>query len=377
MPLTYSLVSPFRVAMKFSEKIIGFCSHIIGMIVILLSVSGCGSDRETNVPVVDIQGTKIEISDDFTGAYCEALHDDTLIFVSYEPSFVSEAALLRNDSLIHIGYLNHLGQGPDDVSSASVFKSSKGFSSLAKMAGEVKLREVGDFDDSSGWKTVSIDSFVKPFFWEDCAIVEIREDSIILVGTRYGTNMSILSIIDLSNQELIALDFWPDDGYSGPAFPKRNLYSANSRLFSNGCGKYLYKTGSNRNAFIFSLDGNHVAIEHQLYERPIKYEAADDGMNFNYSPEKDGLRVYATPEAIYCLLIELNEDGETATEFNESNSGNRVEIYDWNGNLTGRLKLSSPAASMVVDDSDGYILTQSMKIDEETGQPVFMKYTLP
>lgn len=362
--------------MKFSEKIAGFCYRIVGITVILMSVSGCGTDRETNVPIVDIQGTQIVASDDFTGAYCEALHGDTLIFVSYDPSFVSEAALLRNDSLIHIGYLNHLGQGPDDVLSASVFKSSKGFSSLAKMAGEVKLREVGDFDNASDWKTVSIDSFVKPFFWEDCAIVEMNEDSVILVGTRYGTDMSILSIIDFRNQQLIGLDYWPDDGYSGPAFPKRNLYSANSRLFSNGCGKYLFITGANRNAFIFSLDGNHVVIEHQLYERPIKYEAADDGMNFNYSPEKEGLRVYATPQAVYCLLIGLNEDGEVATDFNESNSGNRVEIYDWNGNLTRRLKLMSPASAIIVDDSNRYILTQSMKSDDETGQPIFIKYDL-
>lgn len=135
--------------MKFAEQIAGYCSRIVGITAFLLSVSGCGTDNETRIPIVDIQGTPIGVSDDFTGAYCEALLGDTLIFVSYDPSFVSEATVLRNDSLIHIGYLNHLGQGPDDVLSASVFKSSKGFSSLAKMTGEVKLREVGDFDDSS------------------------------------------------------------------------------------------------------------------------------------------------------------------------------------------------------------------------------------
>ena len=67
-----------------------------------------------------------------------------------------------------------------------------------------------------------------------------------IAGTPKYDERHILSIIDYKKQEITPLEYWPEDGIDAPDIAKSSVYTDYSELYSNGNGRFLYKTDRNR-----------------------------------------------------------------------------------------------------------------------------------
>lgn len=354
--------------------------HLITISVGLVSLflfTGCGSiSSESSIEAQEINGTQMLIPEDFEGGSCRFIFGDTLAFWSHNPQYLYSLAMLKGDSIISLGNVCKRGQGPRECTFASMFTDKdRNIFSITSFSGNraVINRHSATSADFIG-NPISIDSIVRMIKCGDLSIIPLSNNRILFIGGDINNLKQIFSIIDIHNKKLIPLDYWPDDGFRGNDFIKSNIYSDNAQLFTNYNGKYVYCTGPNRNAFIFTIDGTHVNIEKVLFDNPIKYEAASDGINYKYDPEPERLRMKATPHAIYFLMIDKDVSGTYVKNSSTSNYGDVVLKYDWNGNLLNKYRLDRVVFNINVTDNDSSLYCQTE--DLETGETLMFRYSL-
>lgn len=342
-----------------------------------LMLGGCTStSSESSIVAQEISGTQILIPEDFEGGSCRFIFGDTLTFWSHNPQYLYSLAMLKGDSIISLGNVCKRGQGPRECTFASMFTDKdRNLFSITSFSGNraVINRHSATSADFIG-NPISIDSIVRMIKCGDLSIIPLSNNRILFIGGDINDLKQIFSIIDIQNKKLIPLDYWPDDGFRGNDFIKSNIYSDNAQLFTNYNGKYVYCTGPNRNAFIFTLDGQHVNIEKTLFDNPIKYEAASDGINYKYDPDPERLRMKATPDAIYFLMIDKDARGADAKSYAKSNYGDIVLKYDWNGNLQNKYRLDRVVFNINVTDNDSTLYCQTE--NPETGETLMYRYSL-
>lgn len=347
---------------------------LLAMAVLLAS---CGStSSESEIETEEITGTQILADDNFEGGTCRFFSGDTLVFWCDNPQYIYTFAMLRGDSIISLGNVCKRGQGPRECTFASMFTDREGklFSITSFSGAMASINRHSAATASFIGEPVYLDSIVRRIKCSDLSIVPLSEDSIFFIGGDYNNLHQIFSLLDIRNKKLTALDYWPEDGFRGNDFIKSNIYSDNAQLFTNYNGKYVYCTGLNRNAFIFTINGQHVNIEKTLFDNPIKYEAALDGINYKSDPEPESLRMKATPHAIYFLMIDKDVRGADAKSSATSNYGDIVLKYDWEGNLMNKYKLDRVAFGINVADNDSTLYCQTE--DPETGETLMYRYSL-
>lgn len=342
-----------------------------------LMLGGCtNTSSESSIIAQKISGTQMLIQEDFEGGTCRFLSADTLVFWSQNPAYRYSLAMLKSDSIISLGNVCPVGQGPRESTMASMFADKDGnLFSFTSFFGQRAIfnKHSAAAADFIG-EPIHLDSIIGSLSCFDSGIIYLSEDSILIVGGDANNLKQIFSIIDIRNKKLIPLDYWPDDGFRGNDFIKSKIYIDNARLFTDNKGKYVYCTGPNRNAFIFTIDGTHINIEKVLFDNPIKYEAASDGINYKYDPEPERLRMKATPDAIYFLMIDKDVSGTYAKNSSTSNYGDVVMKYDWNGNLLNKYRLDRVVFNINVADNDSTLYCQTE--NPETGETLMYRYSL-
>lgn len=59
-----------------------------------------------------------------------------------------------------------------------------------------------------------------------------------------------------------------------------------------------------------------------------------------------------TDENIYVLLVDKNSKGEKAANWRESDSGNEIMVYDWDGNVKTKFVLDMVGTDLKVADDN-------------------------
>lgn len=196
---------------------------------------------------------------------------------------------------------------------------------------------------------------------------QVLDDSDILIpGAPYAQIGHIFSVIDYKKNAIKVLDFWPKDNFIGDSLSKHSVYTDNSMIFESK-NKFLYLCGWERYAFIFSIDKNKVNVESELFSVLPKYKEAPYG---NYELlENSGKRLGAdaNDDAICFLMVEKNLYGKKPKNYMESQYGNEVQVYDWNGNPIRRLLLDKVGSSikLSVDKKKLYLFTENPQTKNE------------
>ena len=174
-------------------------------------------------------------------------------------------------------------------------------------------------------------------------------------------------IIDFKNLKAETLDFWPQDKFAGDSLSKHSVYTDNSRIFKSK-DRFLYLCGWERYAFIFSIDKNKVEVKNELFSVKPEYKEAPDG---NYELLKNSgkrLAIDVDENAIYVLMIEKNLYGKTPKNYMESQYGNEIQVYDWDGNPIRRIALDKVGSSIKIsaDKKKLYLFSENpkTKVDE-------------
>ena len=192
----------------------------------------------------------------------------------------------------------------------------------------------------------------------------LMSDSMILIAAAPKDNSKqVLAIADFKNNKVIPLDYWPDDGINDvPAKAKSVQYVANSDVFGNGNGRYLYTSCWRRFSFIFTVDNDKVNVVKNLYTDYPKYKK-NDGAGYYTIPTElcnEHMECTANSQSIYTLLIDSYKDGAKYEKFSTNffdykfgrvyGFGNVVEIHDWNGNKQNVLYLDHYGNKMILSD---------------------------
>lgn len=194
----------------------------------------------------------------------------------------------------------------------------------------------------------------------------LDESSILIPGAPYAQIGHIFSVVGYKDNSIKVLDFWPQDNFVGDSLSKHSVYTDNSMVFKSK-NKFLYLCGWERYAFIFSIDKNKVNVESELFSVLPKYKEAQYG---NYELlENSGKRLGAdaNDEVICFLMVEKNLYGKKPKKYMESQYGNEVQVYDWNGNPIRRLLLDKVGSSikLSVDKKKLYLFTENPQTKNE------------
>lgn len=339
----------------------------------ILCLSGCRQGAD-DVATEYLTGNLIKEDSSPLRLYPKILIGDTLISKTTSPNANYCVSVLRNDSLITLGTIFPKGNGAGEYHSVNLgLNSKKGLYSIELAGSSSIIRR---------YEHNTISSFLNPAQERQTLAYEVPKtaamryvtdnfvnagDSIVLInGVPYDNPEHIFSLIDIRSGEIKPLDFWPEDGYKGNALPKQSVYTDNAVLLGGG-NRYFYKCGEERYAFIFELIGNKINIIKDLFHELPDYHESPDGINYDLGSRSiHRLDCDATNESIYVLNIEKNSSGATASNWTESNYGNEVRVFDWDGNLKAIYSLDKLGSNIKVsgDGKKFYLFSENPATSE-------------
>lgn len=146
------------------------------------------------------------------------------------------------------------------------------------------------------------------------------------------------------------IPFWPDDGYNGPALPKKSIY-LNSKIRANG-SKVLFVADEGKYASILDIRKNPVT-EQLIYSDFPAYTPTPDGLNWHREPGS-ALGCYAFATAKHIYLAPNNAkfvDGKYEPETYKGYPPyyvDEIDVFDWQGRYERTLRSSIPFSGFVI-----------------------------
>lgn len=332
-------------------------SSLLLPVLIFLS---CCKQEHSDFATEHLTGNKIKVDSLHLRSYPKILVGDTLISGTPSPSANYCVSVFRNDSLITLGTVFTIGNGYGEYNSVRLGTNSEKSLNVIDVIGSGSVMRRFEQNHISNilnpTSEVHLSSYdipeMSPLRYVTDFFVNVSDSTILINGATYDNPEHIFSIVNLKNGFVEHLDFWPEDGFKGSPLPKQSVYTDNAVILA-GENKYLYKCGEERYAFLFTITGNKINVEKELFHDLPDYEEAPDGINYNLrSRSIHRLECDVNNEYIYILLIEKNSAGETAANWTESNSGNEVRVYDWDGNLNSIFILDKVGTNIRVTDDN-------------------------
>lgn len=354
------------------------------LVLILVFISLLPACKKGNssgsTPEESLKGERITMSDDYLGGGTPIfVRNGEIISNSSDPQYLYVYSVIRNDSVISLCNILKRGGGPDEV-----------FMSNSEMSITDKGRILAISE--KGGSMFSIDEFVKNGDHFDIVNISDKDDkmkdicklfrsfilendsTILATMAPYENPDNFFARYDFRNNEFHPIKWMPDEENKRDPYAKFRAYADNSFLFTNSKGKYLYVSGNERNAFIFTLTGDKLNVESKIYDTPLEYQLAPDGMNYACRLTGYEIRADVDNGLIYLLLVEKDKTGKHNDSPLKNRYGDRIEVYDWNGNLKRILILDHLGLCIKVDSSNSSLYLFSL--DNETGEYVMWKYKL-
>lgn len=367
-----------------SKKIVG--SILFLSLTIVLFLSSCKNESK-NIGTIKLEGTTMGVSDpNFVIRKIICQHDSIIYMESMMKDTLINAYLIKEDSLILLHRFLKRGSGPYEMTwLTSLFDKESGNLSFFENNGAltkgymINLNKENSIQDKSSWKILD---FIKIKNYRSAqSFVQISDTLLLAMGGKYHSR-EIISIINLNDmQDVIPLEFWPNDGFDQNNLVKQAVYMDNAKLAKNNTlKKYLYVAGEGKYVEIFEItEDNKITGRKIIYESYPKYEVRADNMNKKMSEDMvhHGFYVCATDSFIYIRPVEHTYDQLRSGQSYKGyglNYNEMIEVFDWNGNLLKKYELDIPFYSFIVDEKDRIIYVETD--DLETGDSIIRKYNM-
>lgn len=287
-------------------------------------------------PKHQIGNKLIAVGDNWTNYYCSELKDNEL---AKEELFVK-----TGDADNELNFFDKFAKRSDNSICVLNFAGDY-IVSLKDMVVIPNSKSVADMKDNSSWKRYELSSIKDKYSFSGEQFYSLSDSTILLFGMPLDDRRHVFSIMDYKNQKVTPLDFWPEDGVVVPDAAKYSIYSKHSELYGNGKGRFLYKCGSERFSFIFTIDNdNKVNVVKDLYKVYPDYKELDEWNAAYVSRSSEELCVAAGENNICMLLLDSDPEGNLYGKMSLENYstliyGNVVELFDWDGNKKNVLYL--------------------------------------
>lgn len=331
-----------------------------------------GTWQDDDAPVVSLSGTVVNAPPDYIEGLLCMVYGDTLIQNNGHIDSLLTLFKFVDDSLIVVDNFGSYGSGPSEMISPVATKTPAGHLIIMDVPTGTNIYDIppGAEHNSGRWSRVSMDSVMMM----PSKFVAVSDTVIMIAAAPFGRETSIFSLIDFRNGNWQPAEYWPEDGYNGPATPKSYMYSVNSNLCKGPAGRYFYASGCRRYAFIFRLEGNMVEDVNIIIDDNALYSASSNGMMSTIPNDGHRIKTTANSSHIYVLHQRKKEDGSISDNLVNTRGGNEIDVYDWDGNLQVRYILDHQGYFPYVNsvDKDLYV----MGVNPDSGAYEWIHYRL-
>ena len=339
-----------------------------------ICLSSCNGDKQSHeIANIKLTGSVVTASDDYIIGYNGHLFNDSLIEMSRIGDNLCNVSIFMADSLLQADGFGRRGAGPNELLDGYLGKSPSGdyviIDSPSGINSKIYSVPADNLHNHSEWQHINVDTLSIM----TSAFVVLDDSCLLMSSAPYGSEKSIFTIINYRTGACYPTDFWPEDGYSGPAYPKLYIYTANAKLQASGDGRFVYSPLYGDYAFIFSLEGKHVNVLYTLANNPIEY-TVQDALNpkINHKPYLSEMS--SNGKHIYRFHYNKKDDGTLSESILDTRGGNDVDVYDWDGNLVKQYTLDRLGHLIMVNgaDTDLYLLATN----PESGANEWVRYEI-
>jgi hypothetical protein len=355
---------------------------------LLIVVSSSCSDKKD----ASYDGSGIELSfldgevmkgvdTDFLVADFIAIHNSRLYTKSITKDTLVRVYLVKGDSLILAKRFLLNGEGPYEVLNVftGIYNKEKSQLTFLENAGKLMRGYIIDEDSidvKSSWRKLDFSHIAN--FRAGHSFTYISDSLLLCIGGTYNTS-SILSIINLNDIDSInSLQFWPEDNFDANVLVKQCVYMDNAKIYKNKTlNKYLYICGMGKYMEIFKLEGYNIIDRIEICKGFPKYKIKND--NINYSQDENdmnqGFSTYATDNFIYVKPMEFTVSmlrSRANYKGYPCYYNDKIDVFDWDGNIVKRFELDTPFSSFVVDEENKVIYVDTDDLDN--GDTLIKRY---
>lgn len=345
-----------------------FLKNNLIIIGLCLGFISCSSEQKY-VETENLQGELMVTDSLNAGANPSILADSVWLLSSFSNKFNTNVSVQKGDSLKTktLAFMRGAGHGEYDKTAFAVSSdkslyvlncSSNGnkIYSLSRVAQAKWLNGNYKIDESYDLTKLPALRYIPGNY------IMLSDSTFLICGAPYSQIEHIFTVVNFKKSTLTPLNYWPKDKNQKGGLAKHSVYTDNASIFRNK-DKFLYLCGWERYAFLFKIDEGNVEVEKELYSEKLDYKEIADG---NYAPTKisgKSLRMDANQKAIYFFLIEKNKEGQEPKNYMESQFGNEVEVYDWDGKLLRHIILDKVGYNIKVSDDNKclYLFTMNTK----------------
>ena len=223
---------------KNSRKTVGSMLFLSWCIMLLL-FSCKNESKHVAVETIKLEGTTMGVLDpNFVIRRIICQHDSIVYMSSMMKDTLINAYSLKGDSLILLHRFLRGGSGPYEMPwTTTLFDKESGNLSFFENTGVltkgymIDLNKENSVQDKSSWRILDFTKIAKYRFAH--SFIQISDTSVLALGGKYD-NREIMSIINLNDvEDVIPLDFWPDDGFDNNDGIKQSVYIHNAELAKN------------------------------------------------------------------------------------------------------------------------------------------------
>ncbi len=350
--------------------------HLAAIILLGISLTGCGERGSVKDTTVSITGEPISISENYDGWRIMSIVNDTVFADSYSGTqYTHQIATIAGDSMYTVLHFGRRGSGPDEFMRAAIGIANDKTPYLIDNAnGSLKAAKISVKDDGHADVSLFPSLSEKGMSFVSSDFIVKDDSTLLLIAAPWDNPQNFFGQYNLRNGAFTPLRYWPEDGFEGSRHSKFRYYADNSRIFSNHHGKYLYSAGNGQTAFIFTIDGEDVDVEHILYDEPPHYEADASGLNYDYYYNGLEYGVTANDSIIIFLHREFKSDGRRPGEVEYGEYGKELTVWNWDGENIGSYELDNYVYSVALNSSDNKFYATGT--DPETGEDLMWRYRL-
>lgn len=357
--------------------------YLAFILVLLSSCKNSTKNQNQEVEATPLVGEVLQEDSLVEAGIFVSLRDDTLILKSSNPAALLRAYTIKGDSLISsVGFLRR-GNGPKEVDIFRCWmdKCTKKLT-LLNINGtlthglEIDLNSSKNCTSSDLWNRLDFNKIEKVRYGD--GFVRLPNGRILITGGGYDTPVT-LSEIDVKNQSVVPIGFWPEDRFDGRNLVKQSIYIDNATLHRNmKSEQLLYVSGKGKYAFIFRLEKNTVTQKIMLFDAFPSYMTAEDGINSRLNADCEaGFRVTVTDSLIY---MRPEEYEVVRGQMPDNYKGypyyynDKVYVFDWNGKMVRKYMLDTPFFDFIIDEGNKRMYASTD--DLETGGTIVKRYSL-
>ncbi len=359
--------------------------YVVGIMVFVFVFYSCSNvsknGRKDNKEIIKLEGKTLKVDEPLLIANFIALKDSMLYMNAFgtNKDTLIDLYKLDGNTLFKQKKFLKKGIGPFEfIIPISYYDKNKSQLTLLERsrlsyAYKIDLNNSENVYNPSSWEKIGFDKITN--FKLGDKFCYLSDSMILISGGIYGKKQ-ILSIININDQTVFPLNFWPVDGFEENMLVKQSIYVENAKIFTNNKrNKILYVSGDGVLVEILDIHDHEIVSKKTIFNIFPTYVVLEDGLNAKYKSDcRRGYEVNVTDKFIYlCHGKENRSDTENYKGY-PYYYVDQISVYDWDGNLVKLYETDIPFCSLFVDETENLMYVNSEDLDTE--DMIIKKYEL-